>query len=844
MKFLEKPFKHSVEEVFEGFKTSKEGLSSNEVIKRQNYFGKNEIEEEKINYLKIFFRQVANILVYVLLVAGLISLVAGRWVDFFTIIIIILINGFIGFWQEVKAEISIKSLKKLTESKDRVIRDNKTETISSNELVPGDIVLLFEGSIITSDIRLFESSNLMIDESSITGESIPCEKSHDLVISEDALGYDQKNMAFAGTTVVRGIAKGIVTRTGKDTYLNSIAQKAKEPSPESPLTRAIKFFTKYYFFFLITILFVIGIVGYIQGRNLFEIAYILIAELVSAVPEGLPIVVTVVMVVGALALSKRNTLVRHLTAVETLGSATVIASDKTGTITEGLIEVHKVYAIDEKKLRLIAAFCNDSHGGKGDPIDVALSEWAEDLFQERDKFPRIWSHAFDAQKRLMATAHRFNGSSKILIKGAFEELKKLALNTEDMEKLEENLEKMSSEGLRVLAFAQGEFVTKNLDDQKVEIVGLIGFLDPPKKHVEAAVRSALKAGIKVMMITGDYPLTAKAIAKQVDIFRDNDLVLTGVDIEKLSDEKLYEKLLSTTVVARILPEHKARIVEVLQGRGEIVTVTGDGVNDVPALKKADLGIAMGSGTEAAKSVAKMVITDNNLKVIVDAIRTGRVISDNIRKVIYYLLSSSLMALCLISFAIFLSLPLPLTPFQILWINIVTDGVQDKFFPFAKEEGSVMDRFPKKPNKQFFDLLQIWRILFFGLILGVMALEMYKYLLIKYSYEVALTVTFTSFVIVQWINGIQAQKQREPFFKNIKKSFSINPYIFIGIGVGFLLQIFAIYVANEPFKTIPISFKFWIYPLIFSLISFFVIEFRKWIEILFVYLIRKIKKKGP
>jgi len=842
MKFPSKPHSNSIEQVIEGFKTSSQsGLTFHEVLKRQKFFGKNEIEEEKVNYVKIFFHQMSNFLVYVLIAASLISLITGKYLDFFTIFIIILINTFIGFWMEVKAEVSIKTLKKLTKSKQMVIRDGKSDNIESADLVPGDLVLLFEGSVITSDLRIIDSSSLMIDESSITGESFPVEKDHLSIMKEDTLEFEQDNMAFAGSTVVRGTAKGIVVSTGKSTYFNALVQRAQESSPQSTLTKSLNYFTKYYIGSVFVLLLIVGIVAYFQQRNIFDIAYILIAELVSAVPEGLAMVVTLVMVIGALALSRKKTYVRHLPAVETLGNATVIAADKTGTITEGVIHVQEVYAIDDKKLKIVAGLCNDSHGNKGDPVDVALAIWSFDISKMKDKYPRIWGYAFDSTRRIMATAHQIDGSPKILIKGAYEELKKIALNKADFENLETHLMKMSSEGLRVLALGEGDFISDNIDEAKITIVGLIGFLDPPKENVRKAVMAASKAGIKVIMITGDYALTAKAIAEQVGIYHKKDLMLTGEEIEKMSDEEFSEKVNLATVFARILPEHKYKIVKILQQAGEIVAVTGDGVNDVPALKKADLSIAMGGGTEAAKSVSKMIITDNNLNVIVDAVRNGRIIVDNLRKLIYYLISSSIMEMFFIFFSIILWLPLPLTAIQILWINIVTGGVQDKSFPFAKEEDNVMDRPPRKKSNQFFDAIQIFRLLFYGLPMGIILLELYKYLLVNHVYEESLTICFTSVVMAQLFNGIQSQKQKDPFFKNIKKSFTINPYIFIGVGFGILLQFFAVYVADEVFHTVPLPLKFWKYPVAISLISFFIVECRKWIEVLHEYL--KKRNKG-
>ncbi len=837
MEILNNPESFSPEEVLKLLSSSKNGLSLEEVLKRQEIFGKNVIKEEKINFIKIFFRQFSNILIYVLFAAALISLLAGKWIDFGVISIMILINSFMGFWQEVKAEVSLKELKKLTESKEKVIRNNEVMSISSSELVPGDIVLLFEGSIVTSDIRLLESSGLMVDEASLTGESMPVAKDHTVILPEKTFEYDQLNMAFSGTSIVKGTAMGVVVKTASSTYLSTIASKAKESSPESPLSRALKYFSKYHLIFLILIFLVLGFYGYFQGRNALDMANILIAQLVSAVPEGLPLVISLVMIVGALALSKKKTLVRYLPSVETLGSATVIASDKTGTITEGKIEVHKVFSLNDEALKLVAFLCNDAYEGSGDPIDVALEKWTKDLAFKKEAYPRIWSLGFDIKRRMMATAHEFDGKPKILVKGAYESLKTIAKNKADFDELEKNLDDMSLEGLRVLSFGIGNFENKVLEELKIDIVGLIGFLDPPKANVKQSVESAQKAGIKVIMITGDYPLTAKAIAKQVSIYKDSDGLLTEEHINSMSSLELYNALKKTSVLARILPEHKYKIVKTLQEHGEVVAVSGDGVNDVPALKIADLGIAMGSGSEVAKSVSKMIILDNNLSVIVEAIKTGRIIADNIRKVIYYLISTSFQEIFFVSVSIIADLPLPLYPVQILWINLVTDGVQDKTFAFAKEEGNVMHRHPKKPSEQFFDFRQIVRILTFGLAMGWLFFELYKHLLVRYSYEMAASISFTSVVTSQWLNGIQAQQDKIPFFKNIKKALSINPYIFLGIGFGVILQLIAIYVVPYFFHSVPIGLNEWKYPLFTSFCAFFVVEIRKWIELAY----DKIKK---
>ncbi|MBX9743822.1 MAG: cation-transporting P-type ATPase, partial [Chlamydiales bacterium] len=743
---------------------------------------------------------------------------------------IILVNGLIGFWQELKAEASIAALKKMTESKNQTMRDGKFISIASSELVPGDYVIFREGEVVSADIRLTDSTGLMIDESPMTGESAPIVKDHTLTLPENSLPYELGNTLLAGTVVVRGSGHGVVAKTGTKTYLASIAEKAKEGSPETPLNKALSFFTRRYVILLIATFFLLGGVGYLQGRAIMDIGYILLAALVSAVPEGLPIVLTLVMVLGALALSKRQALIRYLPSVETLGSVTIIASDKTGTITEGKLIVKEVYSQEPEKLKMIAALCNDSHNGLGDPLDVALSNWVEGYDGIRDRYPRSWTHSFDTRLMLMATANKINDTEELLIKGAFESLKEKVENKEELKQVEGVFTSFLEQGLRVIAFGAGKWAN-NHDPASwnIKIIGLVGFLDPAKEGVKEAVTAAKKAGVRVVMITGDHPMTAKAVAKEVNIWLENDQILTGKEIERFSDEQLVKALKTTTVLARILPEHKYRVVKLLQESKEIVAVTGDGVNDVPALKAADIGIAMGSGTEAAKSVSKMVITDNNLRIIVEAIRNARVIASNIRKVIYYLISTSLQEVLLIALTILSNLPLPLVAIQILWINLVTDGVLDKTFPFAKEEGDVMTEKPRRPEKQFFDLAQIIRILTFTIVLGLLCFFLYIYLMGAYSAEMVSTIIFTSVVVAQWANGVQAQKESEPFFKNMLRSFTINPLIFWGLTLGIVLQCSVLYFVPTLFHSASMDLEHWKYPLLVFLAAFGVVEMRKWVE---------------
>lgn len=822
----------SERELFEHLQTSSRGLSEDEVLLRRKRFGRNLLKEEKISKWKIFFSQFNSLLIYVLIAASLISLSIGEWRDFTLIICIIALNGIIGFLQELKAEASIASLKKLTESRNKVIREGHLQLIPSSELVPGDYLIFHEGELVTADVRLIESAGLMVDESTLTGESVPVVKDHTLSISSKALPYEWTNTLLAGTSIVRGTGRGVVFHTGKESYLASIAEKATEQSPPTPLTKSIATFIKRYIILLLSLFLALALLGLFQGRSFLELSYLLIAALVSAVPEGLPIVITLTMVIGALALSKQRTLVRYLPAVETLGSATVIASDKTGTITEGKLIVQNVFSHDENKLQQIAALCNDSHQGTGDPLDVALADWVEKYEEIRSCCPRKWAYSFDTKLMFMATVNEIDGKEELLIKGAYESLREKAEEGEEIHRLEAAFHSFLKEGLRVLALGTATWENQDPSTWKVRIIGLIGFLDPPKEEVKEAVQIAKMAGVRTLMITGDHPMTARAIAQEVGIWDESNRLLTGKEIEHFSDQQLLQELSSATVLARILPEHKYRIVKLLQQEKEIVAVTGDGINDIPALKTADIGIAMGNGAEAAKSAAKMVITDNNLKVIVDAIKNARVIADNLRKVIYYLISTSLQEVFLLALSLLFFFPIPLSAIQILWINLVTDGTQDKTFPLAKEEGDVMKRKPKKPERQFFDSQQIFRILYFGIGTGLLCFFLYVFLLRHYPFKVVSTIIFTSSAAAQWANGIQSQKESEPFCKNLKSSFSINPWIFVGSGAGVLLQCAAIYIAPSLFHSTRLGAEHWIYPLLVFIAVFAFVELRKWGEQLY------------
>ncbi len=826
------PHAETVELLAGQLETSENGLTHDAVQKNLSIYGLNEIKEKKHNLFILFLSQFKSPLVYVLVAAAVLSLFLGNMHEGVLIFLIILLNSLIGFWQEVKALGSIKALKKLTESKTQVKRENQIRVISSTELVPGDVVVLSEGDIVPADIRLFSSSGLVIDESILTGESLPVQKEAKLTLPKETLPYEKDNMALSGTTVTKGKAEGFVVFTAQKTYLASIVSKAEESSPDTPLAKALEIFIKKHMFILALMIAFTAVLALWQGRGFIEVIYLVIAELVSAVPEGLPIVVTLVLTIGAMTLSLKKVYIRHLPSVETLGSATVIASDKTGTITQGKLKVEEVFSLDDIFMQTVSALANESIEGKGDSVDTALALWVGKAYKDiREKYPRVNLYPFDTQHRLMASSNMIEKEHKLFVKGAFESLMLRATNVEDFETLEKEHDRLASHGLRVIALGAGEHTTDDVEKWHIEIVGLVGFLDPPKEGVLEAVHTAQKAGVKVMMITGDNALTATAVAKSVHIYQEGDLVVTGKELNDMDEATLAQILPKVTVWARVLPEHKYRIVKALQKQGEIVAVTGDGANDVPALKAADLGIGMGSGTDAAKSTAKMVLADNNLSVIVDAIKQGRTIAANIRKAIYFLVSTSLDEVILITGAILMSLPLPLYPVQILWINLVSDSALDKTFPFLKEEEDVMKNAPTKLHEKFLDKTQLFRVVYAALVISMGALFLYVWMLEHYGKESAISTLFTAFVIATWINGLQSLKENEPFLKNIKMSLQINPYIFHGIGIGMVLQLFAIYALSDVFNTLPLNAESLTMIGLMALWVFGMIEIRKWCEYL-------------
>lgn len=820
------------EEVLKDLKTPAHGLSQREANERIKIYGRNVIGEEKESKLKVFIRQFTSPFIIILIFAGVIALFLGDIKDAFIVYGIVVINGLLGFYQELKAIASIEALRSVTALKVRVLRDGKEMEIDSRDIVPGDLIFLGEGDVVPADIRLIESIGLLVDEALLTGESLPVEKDADITLPEDTPLYGRLNCLYKGTVVIRGKGFGVVFATGKSTELGKIAQRVQEKSPESPLTRALGVLGKRWIFILFILLSLLVLIGILQGREFKTLIFFAVAQLVSAVPEGLPIVVTLALVVGAIRLSKEKVLVKYLPSVETLGSATYICSDKTGTITLGRLAVQDYVAYDKKRLFLASALCNDADYTKGDPLEVALLKWLEkervNWQALRRSYERLWEHPFDTKRRLMAViVSNAAGRFDFYVKGALESLLGMCEKECPKEILEAH-NKMAEKGLRVLAFGYASlaYIPEDIDEVKIGIIGLVGFLDPPKEGVKEAVRTARSAGINVIMITGDNLITAKAIAKMTDIYEEGDIAIEGKDLEKYTDEELYHLLKKVKVVARAIPEDKYRIVKVLQSNGEIVAVTGDGANDAPALRVADLGIAMGSGSQAAKDASKMIILDDNLAIIVNAISRGRLIAKNISKVIRYLLSTNAFEIFYNSLAIITGLPLPLYATQILWINLVTDGVQDKAYPFTKYQGNPMKEKPKNPMQVFVGKRQIITIFYNGILMALLHYLLFLYMLKNYPYEIALTVSFTSAVISQWVVGMQEISEK-PFFMNPIEHIKLNPYIFMGISIGAVLQSLAVYVLSDYFHAVRLSLDMLPYVFIVPAFTFLGVELRKW-----------------
>lgn len=777
-------FNKKVEEVEKELKTNVEkGLTEEQVQEIRNQKGYNELQAaKKKTLLQRFLDQFKDFSIIVLIIAAIVSGIVGiskgeGITDTIIIMIVVIVNAIIGVAQESKAEKSLEALQKLSDHASKVIRNGNLQVVPARELVPGDIVVLDTGDYIPADLRIIEEANLKSQESSLTGESVPVEKTFE-VIEDAEIGIgDRKNMLFSSSLVTYGRGKGIVVETGMTTEVGKIAGMINSTEKqETPLQQKLNKLGKTLGIAAIVICVVIFVIGLLQGKEAMSMFMTAVSLAVAAIPEGLVAVSTIVLAIGVQKMVKRNAIVKRLPAVETLGSSTVICSDKTGTLTQNKMTVEKIFwnnairdakniqdnEIDEELTKLVYAnmLCNDTKISKdgeltGDPTETALVDMAFNLNFDPsiyERTPRVQELPFDSDRKLMTTVNQVDGKYIVYTKGGIDELlkrcKAYEINDEihnDLDKyinkIREKNEEMARDALRVLgcAYKEIDHIPSKEEMSAIEndliFIGMVGMIDPPREEAKKAVEECKSAGIKVVMITGDHKITASAIAKKLGILENEDEAITGSELEQMTDEELEKNIRKYSVYARVSPEHKVRIVRAWQKNGEIVAMTGDGVNDSPALKRADIGCAMGVvGTDVAKEAADVILTDDNFATVVSAVEEGRRIYDNILKVIQFLLSSNVGEIVVLFFATLLT-PLfskwfgitdissleILLPIHILWINLVTDSLPALALAFDPANSDIMERKPVKPGKGIFTKGMTWRIAYQGVMIGLLTL---------------------------------------------------------------------------------------------------------------------------
>ncbi|MCA9496445.1 MAG: HAD-IC family P-type ATPase, partial [Nanoarchaeota archaeon] len=839
-------YKEKVEDIFKELDSSTEGLTNLEVNQKLKYFGHNQLKTEtKISRLKIFISQFKNFIVYILLFAITISFIFGHILDAFIIIIILIANSIIGYFQEYSAQKSLEALKKLNHIKAKVYRNKKLIEIDSKFLVPGDIIFLEAGDKIPADSRIYEERKLKIEESALTGESLPVKK-HSYPIEGEIQISDQKNMLFSGTTVLEGSARAIVVKTGMKTQMGKITKLITEVEDEmTPLQKRLDTFGKNIGYAIIGIcLFVFFILLITKGfsqENILIFALIAISLAVAAVPTALPAVVTIALSIGVKKLLKKKALVRKLSSVETLGSCNVICTDKTGTLTKNEMTVKKAWTFEgetnidgigynpqgtlDKKLNpllyKIGLTCNNASVYKekglwtisGDPTEAALLVSAKKA-EIKDQSQRLDENPFDSSRKIMSvlikdkknllvhakgsTSHIINKCTHVLING-----EKTKLTNEHKITIDKQNDIYSSQSLRVLSFAYKEIThKKDFTEEKLIYVGMQAMQDPPRPEVISAIKKTKEANIRVIMITGDYKETAKAIGNEIGI---KGNVLTGEEINEMSDEKLDKALKNNTnIFARVIPEHKQRIVSILQQQGNTVAMTGDGVNDAPALKKANIGIAVGSGTDVAKEASDFVLLDDSFSNIVNAIEEGRGIYENIQKSIMLLLSGNLGEVLIIFLAVILGFNLPLTAILLLWINLVTDGAPALAFAVDPSSKNIMKKKPIKSNEGILPKSKLFLIGTLGMIgtlIGLFIFGMYggnSSELNSTDHIYAQTMIFNFIVLYEVFLVFIIRKQYEV-------KMLTNKWLWSSILLVISLQALVMYTPmQELFKIIPIN----------------------------------------
>lgn len=822
-------YEKNIKSIETELKTSNSGLSSTEASARRRKYGPNILpKKKKDSIVKIFFREFIDPIVLLLIVAIVVSFVVGEMIDAFAIMLIVLVDAIIGTYQENKANNTADALSKLVKDEAHVIRDGKECSISVEQLTIGDLVLLESGNKIGADMRIIEAHNFTVDESILTGESVQVSKITNPIAKKNVSISDQTNMAFSGTTVVTGRAKAYVTEIGLDTELGKIADSlATTEDEKSPLTIRVEKFSKQISIMVLMVAIAIAILLIAKHTPGHEILLTVIAFAVSAMPEGLPLALTMALTIAANKMSKKNVIVRKLNAAESLGSCTVIASDKTGTLTVNqqtakciLLPNGEEYQISgtgyERKgkvtgnviryaeeIGLYGALNNEADiSGKtpiGDSIDIAFLVMAEKLNVKTHGIKILEQIPYESENKYSAVFYEKDGKTYCTAKGSLEVIQKFCskinfANGKNTIKLEQQNESLAKSGYRVIAIANGEVQKKEKyginDVKNLTFMGLVGFIDPIRKEAVASINECREAGIKVLMITGDHPLTAFSIARDLKLADDFSQVATGdevADALRGTKRSFDDYIAGKTVFARVAPLQKLKIIESLKRQGEFVAVTGDGVNDAPALKAANIGIAMGSGTDIARETADMIIIDDNFKSIVAGVKEGRVAFSNIRKIIYFLISCGLAEAAFFCLAIACDMPMPLVAVQLLWLNVVTDGIQDLALSFETAEPSILKEKPRDPKQSIFDKRLVREIAVSGVIITAVVFAFYWFLINRLNMEItsARGYVMCLMVFIQNIHVFNCRSESRSAFTVPLKS---NWFIVVGIFCTLLLQI--------------------------------------------------------
>lgn len=861
----------STKEVEKQMQTNIEfGLNEKQVEDKQNKFGLNKLEEKKRESIVIkFIKQFNDFMIIILIIASIISAVVARlegsndYFDSIIIIAIVVFNAIMGLVQEAKAEKSLEALKKMTAPTCRVKRNGKISTIKSEQIVPGDIVLLEAGNYVPADCRLISSSNLKIEESSLTGETVPVLKEANSILKEKTALGDMVNMAFSTTIVVNGHGEAIVTDIGMNTKVGKIAKMIiTNEAPETPIQKKMEEVGKSLGIACLGICLLIFVIGLLKKIEPIEMFMTSVGLAVAAIPEGLPAIVTIMLSIGVTKMARKNSIIRKLPAVETLGSSSVICSDKTGTLTQNKMQVTKIANINGetndkeyiKWLMEMATMCTDveisKENGKmeltGEPTEKAIVSKALDEGQNKNELynvmKRVKDIPFDSSRKMMTTIHKMPNGYRVITKGAPDVLLKRCnkvydngnVTTLDYSKtklIENQNNKMADEALRVLAIAYLDIpnLPSRIDTETVEknliFIGLIGMIDPPREGVKEAVATCKKAGIKTVMITGDHIITAKAIAKDLGILRGSDLAITGEELDKIPQAVLQRNIMNYSVFARVTPEHKVRIVKAYQSTGAVVAMTGDGVNDAPALKNADIGIAMGkNGTDVAKNAADMVLTDDNFVTIVEAVKQGRNIFDNIKKAVHFLIATNIGEIVTIFLGLVLGLKSPLLAIQLLWINLVTDSLPAIALGLEKPEADIMDKKPRDSKKGIFADGLWQRIITEGTMLGILTLVAFSVGNYLYDIEVGRTMAFVSLGLLELVHSFNIKSEESIF----KVGLFENKYLLGAFILGALLQVVVVVIPSvaEVFKLVPLTQVQWMYTFGISILPLVIMEIQK------------------